>query len=346
MMKSEVREDEGRRTEDGGRRISSFIPHPSSLDLLHRATQTLADTDSPRLTAEVLLAHVLGVSRTRLLSRPEQPIAPEALTEFNHLLARAALGEPLAYLTGHREFYSLDFLIDSRVLIPRPETELIIDLTLSPCHREASLWDPVTLSDNYSILDIGTGSGCLAITLAKHLPSTHITAVDISPDALALARLNAQRHGVSDQITFLESDLLSSALRRPACHLPREVRGVKLAEGSSVPSSFILHPSSFALLTANLPYIASDELRQLPVSKHEPVLALDGGPDGLALIRRLLADAPRVMAPNGRLLLEIGSTQGEAAAALARSAFPTAEAVEVHQDLAGLDRVVEIRTRP
>jgi len=287
---------------------SSFILHPSSFEILYHATQTLADTDSPRLTAEVLLAHVLGVSRTQLLSHPEQPISSAALTEFEPLLARAALGEPLAYLTGHREFYALDFLVDSSVLVPRPETELIIDLALSPSH-------PFTLSANSSILDIGTGSGCIAIALAVHLPSAHVTALDISPDALTLARLNAQRHGVSNRITFLESDLLSSF--------------------------FLLPSSSISLLTANLPYIPSAELRGLPVSKHEPALALDGGPDGLALIRRLLADAPRVMAPNGRLLLEIGSTQGEAVAALARAAFPTAE-VRVHQDLAGLDRVVEV----
>jgi release factor glutamine methyltransferase len=336
MMKSEVKKDEGRRTKDEGRRkeasgkwkvegelATCHLP-PATFELLNRATLALHDTDSPRLTAEVLLAHVLGVSRTQLLSHPEQPIAPEALTEFERLLARAATGEPLAYLTGHREFYGLDFLIDSRVLVPRPETELLIDLALSTFHPiTPSPRHPVTLSCTPNILDIGTGSGCLAITLAKHLPSAHLTAVDISPDALALARLNAQRHGVSDRITFLQSDLLSSFVLRPS-------------------SSVLRPPSLVSLLTANLPYIASEELRHLPVSKHEPALALDGGPDGLALIRRLLMDAPRVMAPNGRLLLEIGSTQGAAVAALARAAFPTAEAVGVHQDLAGLDRVVEI----
>jgi len=296
MMMNKIKE-EGRSKKQ---EASSFLL-PSSYETLRRAIEVLNGTDTPRLTAEVLLAHILGVSRTRLLSRPEQPIAPEALAEYNRLLARAATGEPLAYLTGHREFYGLDFLVDSCVLVPRPETELIIDLALS--------------SNPLSILDIGTGSGCLAITLAKQIPSAHVTAVDISPDALAVARLNAQHHSVADRLTFVESDLLSSVVRPP---------------------------SPVALLVTNLPYIASDELRQLPVSKHEPALALDGGPDGLALIRRLLADAPRLMAPNGRLLLEIGSTQGQAAAALARAAFPTAEAVGVHPDLAGLDRVVEI----
>lgn len=312
--------------------LSIFILHPSSFEVLHHAIQTLAETESPHLTAEVLLAHVLGVSRTQLLSHPERPVSPTALAEFERLLARAAMGEPLAYLTGHREFYGLDFLVDSRVLVPRPETELLIDLALSPFQPFSSsssfTLSPshlVTLSDNPSILDIGTGSGCLAVTLAEHLPAAHLTAVDISSDALTLARLNAQHHSVSNRITFLQSNLLSSIL--PPFINPH--------------SSFVIGHSSFTLLTANLPYIASDELHRLPVSKHEPTLALDGGPDGLALIRRLLADAPHVMAPNGRLLLEIGSTQGAAVAALARATFPTAE-VKVHPDLAGLDRVVEI----
>jgi release factor glutamine methyltransferase len=303
--------DEGERmkAEEG---ISSFIrrSNPSSFGTLRHAALALADAgvDSPRLIAEVLLAHTLSVSRTQLLSRPERIVPPHALAKYESLIARAADGEPLAYLTGHREFCGLDFLVDARVLVPRPETELLIELALSPRH-------PLTLSaDTQQILDVGTGCGCLAITLAVRLPSAHVTALDISADALALARLNAQRHRVADRIDFIQSDVLST------CHFPL---------------------STFHLLVANLPYIPSDELRQLPVSKHEPALALDGGPDGLTLIRRLLADAPKVMAQHGRLLLEINAEKSAEAFHIARAAFPSA-CIEIHKDFAGLDRAVAI----
>jgi release factor glutamine methyltransferase len=217
---------------------------------------------------------------------------------------RAAAGEPLAYLTGHREFYGLDFLVDARVLVPRPETETLVDLARAHAHPHAPT----------RILDVGTGSGCLAVAVARHLPSAHVTATDISAGALAVARRNADRHGVSDRVTFVQSDLLSD------CRL---------------------QTSSFTLLLANLPYIASSDLPRLPVSEHEPRLALDGGSEGLDLIRRLLADAPRVLSSNGGLLLEIGADQGQAVSALARTAFPAAQ-IRVHRDWAGLDRVVAI----
>jgi release factor glutamine methyltransferase len=279
-------------------------PARSVGEALARAAAVLAAADSPRLTAEVLLAHVLGTPRPQLLARPEELLSAAAEAQYAHLAERAAAAEPLAYLTGQREFYGLAFLVDARVLVPRPETELLVDLVLSslPAH-------PPT-----RVLDVGTGSGCLAVTLAVKLPRAQVIAVDVSRDALAVARANAKRHRVTEQITFVLGDLLSS---------------------------FILHPSPFDLLLANLPYIASDELPTLAVSRHEPASALDGGPDGLTLIRRLLADAPRVMTPAGRVLLEIGATQGRAAAALAQAAFPSAR-VTVHQDLAGLDRVIEI----
>jgi release factor glutamine methyltransferase len=304
MMKSKVK-DEG-----GGIKIAKSQLPTSNFQILaaalYHATLTLASAhiDSPRLTAEVLLAQTLGVTRTQALTHPERQLPPAALAQFQDLIARAAHGEPLAYLTGHKEFYGYDFLVDSRVLIPRPETELLIDLvlrhlvTLSPCQ----------------VLDIGTGSGCIAITLALKLPSAQITAVDISPDALALARLNAGRHGISHRVDFIQSDLLS-ALQLPA-----------------------RRASNFQLLIANLPYVTSRDVAHLAF---EPALALDGGPDGLALLRRLLADAPRVMAPPSGLLLEINDAYGEATLALARAAFPSGH-IELHQDLAGLDRILAI----
>lgn len=289
-------------------RSSAFILHPSSFQVLQRAvaTLTVAGADSPRLTAEALLAHVLGVSRAQLLSRPEHTLPPNLLADYETLIARAAAGEPLAYLTRHHEFCGLDFLIDARVLVPRPETELLIDLAL-----QFAAQSPIS---SLRLLDVGTGSGCLAITLAVRLPSARLTALDVSAEALALARLNARRHNVSDRITFLQSDLLS--------HFP-------------------LRTSHFALLLANLPYIPTAELQRLPVSRHEPALALDGGPDGLDLIRRLLADAPHVMAPHSRLLLEINDEKGAEAFDLARAALPSAP-IELHKDFAGLDRALAI----
>ena len=288
------------------RHPSAFCLPPSAFGAIRNATLALTDAGeaSPRLTAEVLLAHVLGVTRTRLLSRPEQPLASEIRARFEGLVARAAAGEPLAYLTGCREFYGLDFVVDTRALVPRPETELLIDLGLSHPHTHTPT----------HILDVGTGSGCLAVTLAVHCPSARLTAVDLSADALGLARLNARRHGVSDRITFLQSDLLSFCL------------------------SLSL---SFDLLCANLPYLPSAELPGLPFARFEPGLALDGGPDGLDLIRRLLAEAPRVMASGGCLLLEINDEKAASVCAIARAAFPRARVI-VHKDLAGLDRVVAI----
>src|SRR5574341_1272491 len=306
-MKTKTKDEGGRMKDD---RSSAFILHPSAFQVLQRAAAALtaAGADSPRLTAEALLAHVLGVSRAQLLSRPEYAVPPQLLADYEALIARAAVGEPLAYLTGHREFCGLDFLIDARVLVPRPESELLVDLALSPRHL-------VTLSaDIPQILDVGTGSGCLAVTLTVRLPSARLTALDVSADALALARLNAGRHSVADRITFLQSNLLSTFhFLLATCHL----------------------------LIANLPYIPTAELQRLPVSKHEPALALDGGPDGLDLIRRLLADAPRVMAPRGRLLLEINDAKGAEAFDLARAAFPSAQ-IELHKDFAGLDRALAI----
>jgi release factor glutamine methyltransferase len=318
MMKSEIRKAEVRRMKDEGALLSSFSLQPSAFEVLRQAALILADTDSPRLTAEALLTHALGVTRTQLLSWPERIVPPQALSEFQALIARAAAGEPLAYLTGHREFYGLDFLVDARVLVPRPETELLIDLALSPHH-------PVALSsDPLCILEVGTGSGCIAITLAVRLPSALITALDISADALTLACLNAERHLVADRLTFLQSDLFSNLQPRST-----SLRGQ-------------LSPiSNYHLLIANLPYIPSADLRRLPVLKPEPALALDGGPDGLDLIRRLLADAPRMIAPHSRLLLEINDEKSAETFALALAAFPAAQ-VELHQDFAGLDRAISI----
>ena len=297
---------------------SSFVLRPSSSlgDALASALRDLVQIDSPSLTAQVLLARVTGLTRTQVLARPEQVLTPEQHASFSALVERAAAGEPLAYLTGEREFYGLDFWVNQHVLVPRPETELLVDLALPL--RPAR------------VLDVGTGSGCLAVTLAVHLPAASVTAADLSPEALELAQANAARHGVEARLAFVHSDLLAAWL--PSTD-PLGTRPL----GQPL-------PPGFDLIVANLPYIDTDELRGLAVSRHEPWPALDGGPGGLAVIERLLAQAPHCLVPGGRLLLEIGATQGRAAVALAAAAFPAAH-ISLHQDLAGLDRVVAVQTK-
>jgi len=262
-----------------------------------------AADDAPALTAQALLAQVLGLTRTQVLTQPERVLSAAEQAAFASVVARAAAGEPLAYLLGWREFYGLTFEVNPHVLVPRPETELLVDLA-----RARHGW---------RALDVGTGSGCIAVALAVHVPEVEITALDVSPEALALARRNAATHGVAERVHFVQSDLLAAlaAVANPA--------------------------PPFDLLCANLPYIDTAELRALPVSAHEPALALDGGPGGLVLIERLLAQAPPYLKPGAALLLEIGATQDAAALALAQAAFPAAE-VRVERDLAGLDRVVVV----
>lgn len=275
---------------------------------LQTAAQVLeaAGTDAPRLTAEALLAHVLGQTRTQVLAQRAPALTPRQHTIFAALIQRAARGEPLAYLTGRREFHGLDFAVDARVLVPRPETELLVDQALAFLAARPPAAQRV--------LDVGTGSGCIAVTVAVKQPAARVTAVELSADALAVARANAERHGVAGRITFIQSDLLDR-LDPP--------------------------PPGFDVVCANLPYIPTETARALPVAEHEPLLALDGGPDGLGLIRRLLADLPGRLNPGGQVLLEIDSSTGPAAVAAAQAAFPDARVARL-PDLAGLDRIVTL----
>jgi release factor glutamine methyltransferase len=249
-----------------------------------------------------LLGHVLSVDRAHLLAYPETELSPEQAAQFEALLERAEAGEPLPYVLGHWPFYDREFIVTPAVLIPRPETELLLEQALAY----------VAEKPNAVAVDVGTGSGVLAVTLAALRPSAQVYAVDISPAALAVARQNADMHYTT--ITFSDGDLLSPILER----------GLKAD-----------------VIMANLPYIARDEVPTLAVSRYEPHLALDGGPDGLDLVRRLLADAPRAVKDEALLLLEIGWEQGEAARRIAQVAFPNA-AVDVLKDYAGLDRLVRI----
>ena len=252
--------------------------------------------------AALLAGHVLGRPRAWVLAHPEEPLSDEQHDQLNRLAHRLQAGEPLPYLLGHWEFYGLDFIVSPDVLIPRPETELMVELALAwlrkyPMRRRAA--------------DVGTGSGCIAVSLAKQTPDLRILAVDRSPAALDIARQNALRHQVSGQISFEPGDLLTGVIR------------------------------PFDLICANLPYIPRAALDGLDVARYEPHLALDGGADGLAAICALLSDAPRWFSPGGLMLLEMQYDQGEAVMGLTRAALPAAR-VTVRPDLAGLPRLVEI----
>lgn len=268
---------------------------------------------------QVLLAQVTGQSRAWLLSHAEVSLTPEQVAALETAQKRFDEGVPLPYILGHWEFFGLDFIVTPEVLIPRPETELLIETALH--------WVRANPKPAYRFLDVGTGSGIIPITLAVHVPRAESLATDISPAALAVARRNAEKHGVAERITFIEADLLPNDERLTT---NRE----SVVDGS---------PLVVDLVTANLPYIPTETLKELEVFGKEPTLALDGGADGLDLIRRLLAGLTAKMAPGSCLLLEIENRQGLAVSALARETFPAAE-VQVKKDLAGHDRLVVIVT--
>jgi release factor glutamine methyltransferase len=280
------------------------------LELLTSATSRLATfSDTPQLDAQVVLAHVLGTTRTWLLAHPEARPDSNQADLFEALMQRLELGEPLAYTLGHHEFYGLDFDVTPDVLIPRPETELLVQNAIGWLEAAA---------ERRTIADIGTGSGCIAISLAVHVPDARVMATDISLPALRVAHANARKLGVEDRVDFIECDIL-----------PPHTSGLATEQ-------------HLDLVCANLPYIPSAELRVLPVFGHEPSLALDGGPDGLDPFRRFFAIAPEWMARGGRMLLEIESRSAASVLSLAYDAFHSA-AIHLHKDLAGSDRLLEIQ---
>ncbi|HVO71828.1 MAG TPA: peptide chain release factor N(5)-glutamine methyltransferase [Aggregatilineaceae bacterium] len=260
--------------------------------------------ESEPLDASLLLMHVLGVDRAALIAHPERTLTPEQSAAYRDLIERRAAGVPLPYLTGRRAFYDLELIVTQDVLIPRPETEHLVESALVWARERRGL----------RVVDVGTGSGAIAVALARHLPDTHILALDISAAALAVARQNAARYGMLERIEFVLGDLLTPLLDRG---------------------------QQADLIAANLPYIISGELDMLAVARYEPRLALDGGPDGLGLIRRLLGQAPRALAAGGLLLLEIGAGQGERVRALAETAFPGVQ-VHITPDYARHERVVSV----
>lgn len=284
--------------------------------LLEQAVSWLKGvSESALLDAQVLMAHVLNKPRPWILAHPEAELKPDQENAYQLALERLIKDEALPYVVGHWEFFGLDFILTPDVLIPRPETELLVERALDwlgahPRRRQ--------------LADIGTGSGCIAISLAVHVPDLMVVATDLSQAALDIAKINAKAHNVSDRIQFLHTDLLNF---QPSTFLPAGRHGnLRLLD----------------TIVANLPYIPTARLKELEVARREPLAALDGGADGLKLVRRLLEQAPLVLAPSGLLLLEIDSSHAQEARSLAQMAFPQAQSALI-PDLAGCDRLVEIR---
>jgi len=278
-------------------------------------------SESPRLDAELLLGHVLGVERTSLLAYPEAPVGDGQTGVYRVLLERRAAGEPVAYIRAVKEFHGLAFSVDARVLIPRPETELLVDLALDAIRERLAAAPRPDGTPPLRTWDVATGSGAVAVALAVTLrrlrSADHVALAmsDLSREALTAALENAISHGVADRIEAAVGDVFHV---EPPLPLPVDV------------------------ITANLPYIPSAVVPTLPVAtSFEPVMAFDGGADGLDLVRRLLDGLPTVLAPKGRALLEIGADQGDAASREARARLP-GWSVSVHADLAGLPRVLAV----
>jgi len=293
----------------------------SAGELLAQATGRLrtSGSEAPRLEAELLLARALGVERTTLLAHPEASVGPEAERSFAADLARRTAGEPLAYIRGFREFHGLALATDPRGLVPRPETELLVEVAEREIVRRLTGAPRPADSPPLRVADVGTGSGAIAVSLAVLLrrrrigPQVEILASDDSPAALELARENAVGHGVADRIEFVAADLLPVPVGRP-----------------------------FELVVANLPYVPSDELDRAPIAlSFEPRHALDGGPDGLATIARLLERLPDALVAGGLAVLEIGADQGEAIVRLAAARLP-GWPCRVEPDLAGQPRLARL----
>jgi len=273
------------------------------------ATLRAAGVASPVLAAARLLEHVLGCERAWLYAHPEHPLDVQQLERFRELVDRRAAGEPLQYLTGRQEFWGLDFEVTPAVLIPRPETEHVVEVTLERLGQHRA-------KQALCVLDVGTGSGCLAVALARELSRARIWAVDLSAAALAVAMRNATRHGVGSRILFVHGDALEA-----------------------------FGDASLDVVVSNPPYVARSERNLLPreVAEHEPALAVFGGADGLEFYPRLINGAARVLLPGGLLVMELGAGLADRVRALC--AEPLWDAITVTRDLAGTERVLAAERR-
>lgn len=282
----------------------------SVLRLLNWTTDYLKQhgAESPRLDAEVLLAHALGCKRIALYTRFEEVPAEAIRNAFKALVKKRAEGAPVAYLVGRKEFYSLDFHVEEGVLIPRPDTELLVVTVLDLIKARGGA--------DVMIADIGTGTGAIAVAIAKHAPSAKVVAIDVNPQAVALAKKNAEKHGVAERVAPIEGDLFSK---------------VKVSR-------------RFDFIVSNPPYVTTNELMSLDptVRDHEPHLALDGGPEGTNVIEQILAVAPERLADGGELLIEISPMIAQRVEGLVNAA-PGLEFVTTLKDLSQLARVTHAR---
>ena len=280
---------------------------PSLLSYITNCLSSFSDT--PALDASVLIAHIINKPRTWVVAHPDLTITSEQQKQLDDALAQLEKGKPFPYVLGHWDFFGMEFDITPDVLIPRPETELLVEKAIAWLQESDA---------RRTVADVGTGSGVIAVSIAANIPNATILATDISHAALLVAQKNARKFNVANRINFTECDILPP------------------------------HPDSlsteehFDLICANLPYIPTKTLHNLPIHGREPTLALDGGLDGLDLFRRLMSIAPQWMAPNSLILLEIEATLGMQALSLAYDMFSSAE-IQLHKDLTGRDRLLEIR---
>ncbi len=263
-----------------------------------------AGIDTARLDAQVILAHALDVDRSWLFAHFEHVLTAGQADYFTELIARRIAYEPTAYLVGRKEFYGIDLQVDRRVLIPRPETEMLVDAVLDVVAVKAP--------QHLIVADVGTGSGAIALAVALNAPGTHIYAVDVSMDALAVAGANTARHDLHGQVTLLHGDLLAPL------------------------------PAPVDVIVANLPYVTREDYHHLgqDVRVYEPRLALEAGEEGVDLIARLLPQIPAYLHPGGVAVLEIGYNQGQLMLDLIGRLLPAAREVELSQDYQGHDRMV------
>jgi release factor glutamine methyltransferase len=280
-------------------------------DALREAATALrvAGVGEARREAGSLLSHATGQDRTHIITHADESLTPEQLSALRASVARRAAGEPLQYITGRQEFYGLEFEVTTDVLIPRPETELLVETALEVLKDAAS---PL-------LCDVGTGSGCIAVALLHARTDARALALDISPDALRVAERNARRNGVAERMLALASDCLGALGAQEYADL------------------------RFDLVASNPPYVAERDLAglQREVREHEPRVALTPGGDGLSVIRRLLNEAPRFLKPGGHLILEIGFNQHEQVAALIDPRVW--QLLDIHKDLQGIPRTVALR---